>query len=282
MVIGSGTGPTTSGAVWLTGGEINGTNALVLVSGLGTGSLTVSNGVFAIRDMNVSTLTNKVGTYSVAGGTNTIYRNLIVGSYDCLGTGVVNVVGGRLFVTNTTATAVLEVRSGTLTLNSGILTVDRLVITNACGHFVKAGGALNQNSPAVLGAGLDADGDGLPNDWEVAYGLDPLDGTGNNGANGDPDGDGLTNLQEYLAGSNPVADIKSIKKEANDIRVTWQAAAAKTNALQRSPGSNGSYSNNFADIFIVTNNVGSVTNYLDSGAATTNLPALYYRVRLVP
>jgi hypothetical protein len=35
------------------------------------------------------------------------------------------------------------------------------------------------------------------------------------------------------------------------------------------------------DIFIVTNTVGSTTNYLDSGAAT-NKPARYYRVRLVP
>ena len=115
------------------------------------------------------------------------------------------------------------------------------------------------------------------------FGLDPLDATGVNGASGDPDGDGLTNLQEFQAGSNPVIDIKAITKEANDIRVTWQAAASKTNALQRTTGdASGSYrTNNFADIFIVTNNIGSVTNYLDMGAAT-NVPAFYYRVRLVP
>jgi hypothetical protein len=39
--------------------------------------------------------------------------------------------------------------------------------------------------------------------------------------------------------------------------------------------------NNFADIFVVTNTVGTVTNYLDIGAGT-NWPASYYRVRLVP
>jgi hypothetical protein len=45
---------------------------------------------------------------------------------------------------------------------------------------------------------------------------------------------------------------------------------------------NGSYStNNFADIFAVTNTVGTVTNYLDVGGAT-NSPSRYYRVRLVP
>ena len=41
------------------------------------------------------------------------------------------------------------------------------------------------------------------------------------------------------------------------------------------------YTNNFTDIFTVTNTVGTVTNYLDTGA-TTNFPSRYYRVRLVP
>src|SRR5205814_1662199 len=49
----------------------------------------------------------------------------------------------------------------------------------------------------------DTDSDGLPDSWERLYGLDPLDGTGINGANGDPDGDHFTNMQEFLAGTNP-------------------------------------------------------------------------------
>lgn len=49
----------------------------------------------------------------------------------------------------------------------------------------------------------DSDGDGLPDGWEVQYGLDPLDATGVNGANGDPDGDGFSNAQEYAMGGNP-------------------------------------------------------------------------------
>src|SRR5262249_24379552 len=54
-----------------------------------------------------------------------------------------------------------------------------------------------------VGTNPDADGDGLPDAWEFAYGLDPHSATGSDGANGDPDQDGLTNLQEYLAGTNP-------------------------------------------------------------------------------
>lgn len=52
----------------------------------------------------------------------------------------------------------------------------------------------------------DTDGDGLPDDWEIANGLDPNDPTGNNGADGDPDGDRLSNLNEYLLGYDPWDD----------------------------------------------------------------------------
>jgi RHS repeat-associated protein/uncharacterized repeat protein (TIGR01451 family) len=50
----------------------------------------------------------------------------------------------------------------------------------------------------------DSDHDGLPDGWEVAYGLNPNSAVGIHGAAGDPDGDLFTNLQEYLGGSNPI------------------------------------------------------------------------------
>ncbi len=50
---------------------------------------------------------------------------------------------------------------------------------------------------------LDTDGDGLPDDWEVRYQLDPTSPTGDDGPDGDPDMDNLDNLTEFLLGANP-------------------------------------------------------------------------------
>ena len=52
-------------------------------------------------------------------------------------------------------------------------------------------------------APADADNDGLPDDWERDYGLDPASGSGNNGPIGDPDGDGTNNADERTAGTHP-------------------------------------------------------------------------------
>jgi beta-glucanase (GH16 family) len=127
-------------------------------------------------------------------------------------------------------------------------------------------------------------GDGIPNGWKQQYNLNPFDpGL----AAKDPDGDGMSNLQEYLAGTDPtnnasVFHITSVIRTNNDVRITWMMGSGKTNALQATTGGSGSYATNgFSDLFVVTNTLGTVTNHLDVGGAT-NIPARYYRVRLVP
>ncbi|MGJ8698033.1 MAG: hypothetical protein ACSHYF_17065 [Verrucomicrobiaceae bacterium] len=55
-------------------------------------------------------------------------------------------------------------------------------------------------------SGVDADGDGLPVEWENEHGLDDTDdGSVNpdNGASGDPDGDNRTNLDEFNDETDP-------------------------------------------------------------------------------
>ena len=92
-------------------------------------------------------------------------------------------------------------------------------------EFYEIGAAQTNYVPS---GGLDTDGDGLPDSWEIRYGLNyldggfggttassvDLDGDGRldyvynpadfvNGAWGDPDNDGLNNRAEWLAGTNP-------------------------------------------------------------------------------
>ena len=59
----------------------------------------------------------------------------------------------------------------------------------------------------VTNPDTDADGDGLTNRYETDNGLDPNDGTGDNGADGDFDMDGSTNTEEFARETKPnVAD----------------------------------------------------------------------------
>ena len=129
----------------------------------------------------------------------------------------------------------------------------------------------------------DTDGDGIPDAWESANGLNPDDPAD---AAQDPDGDGFTSLQEYHAGTSPTNGtsalrITSVIREADDIRVDWMTGPGRTNALEAADGDGESYPTTFVPIFTVTNTASSVTNYLHLGAAT-NSASRFYRVRLVP
>ena len=56
------------------------------------------------------------------------------------------------------------------------------------------------NTVTLTATFTDSDGDGMPDSWEIAHGLNPHNPAD---ANLDPDGDGMTNLQEFLAGTDP-------------------------------------------------------------------------------
>ncbi len=75
------------------------------------------------------------------------------------------------------------------------------------------------NAAPTAGTGpADADADGLPDYWEIAHNLNPLDSTGINGAQGDADGDGQPNLSEFLSGTNPRISIDVLKLSSVGIR----------------------------------------------------------------
>ena len=277
---------TATGTVWQTGGVLS--NSLLIVGRQGVGQMTVSNGTAIMQDVFVGQVSGGQGTVSLVGGSSSAYSSFTLGTLDCTATGTVIMAGGGLFVTNVTHSAVLEVQSGTFTLNSGVVHVDKFVLTNSCAHFARTGGTLLYTTVVLDPAG-DADGDGIPNGYELAHGLDPLNPAA---ANADNDGDGFSNLQEYLAGTDPNDPnstpfrVTSITKTGANVQVTWTTAGGTTNQVQVTNGGlSGNYATNaFANLsptLIVAGSGLVTTNFLDTGGAT-NKPARFYRVRLVP
>jgi hypothetical protein len=73
------------------------------------------------------------------------------------------------------------------------------LLANSTGEEDTANSFSLMGDPAMA-LWTDIDSDGMPDGWEVQYGLNPLDPSD---AAQDNDGDGLTNLQEYQANTDP-------------------------------------------------------------------------------
>ncbi|HXI51898.1 MAG TPA: hypothetical protein VNH84_10345 [Candidatus Saccharimonadales bacterium] len=125
--------------------------------------------------------------------------------------------------------------------------------------------------PFTLTVLPDADGDGLPDSWELAYGM-----ATNNAADAvlDADGDGATNLEEYRADTNPTNRVSGLKLSATRSStggqpltlLSFEAISNKTYSVQyRDRLTEGAWSNTL-DWVARTNTVTvTITNPLPPG-----------------
>jgi len=112
-----------TGRVVVSGGTLIVTNQPTYVGASGVGQMTVSNGLARLDNTYVGVNDGSLGSLTVA--------------------------GGQTHVTNAAGTALLEVRRGTLTLSSGTLTTDQLLLTNSAGQVIFNSGTLNTRGTAV-------------------------------------------------------------------------------------------------------------------------------------
>jgi hypothetical protein len=130
----------------------------------------------------------------------------------------------------------------------------------------------------MVGPAPDSDGDGLPDAYESAHGLDPLDPAD---AAADADGDRASNYAEFMAGTNPrdAANhlcILSSALEGGEFRLAFTTVAGRRYCVERS-GDGGSHWTRVGGDVVGTGAPAQVTDTV-SPAATVHL----YRVRVLP
>jgi hypothetical protein len=136
----------------------------------------------------------------------------------------------------------LELTQTTNTYNRSttVETVAATIVAPATSQFTFSAqqrGRLERVDLRVSLAVSDRDGDGIPDAWETAFGLNPDDP---NDAKSDTDHDGLTAYAEYRAGTDPRSEQSVFKfisvqpHQQGGILVEWSSVEAKTYTLERS------------------------------------------------
>jgi hypothetical protein len=152
LAVGGGQGAT--GLVSITGGQLTVTNQNmdVFVGNFGVGQMLVSNGVMLARNLVVGNYTNSQGAFTVSGGVASLTSNLVAGAFTNAN-GLIHVTGGALNVTNAAGTGQLivgQMGQGAFTQDAGVVTVDRLSVTNGTNSvFILNSGTFNTRSTTV-------------------------------------------------------------------------------------------------------------------------------------
>ncbi len=84
--------------------------------------------------------------------------------------------------------------------------IEELTSLGTLGELIMDETAAPMNGPGLVKGGkasIDSDGDGMPDEWEYYYGMNPYS---NSNQNTDLDGDGYTNVEEYLNATDPGKD----------------------------------------------------------------------------
>ncbi|HUJ72074.1 MAG TPA: glycosyl hydrolase family 28 protein [Verrucomicrobiae bacterium] len=268
------------GTLTVAGGSVVVTNSIasgaLIVGQADPGFYTQNGGIVTVDNLLATNLANSV--FTLNGGTFQTRATTVSNTQQCaVGNGATaatyHLIGGIHSFNNG-----LRIRNdGTL---SGCGTINGAVVVDAGGSVVAdCGGSLTFNGSVTNNGTMQAINGSVLESYGPVVNNGLIDITG-----------GTTNFHStfvnngsIVGGPAPVFQITGTVIQGNDIFITWATSAGKTNELQASTGgAGGDYNtNNFAAIFTVTNTVGSVTNYLDVGAAT-NRPSRFYRVRLVP
>lgn len=184
------------------------------------------------------------GTTWTAGASQTVTWNVAGTSASPINTATVDLLlsrdGGQTFP--------ITLAAGVANTGSATFTVLYLAASTQCRVQVRAVGNVYfavSLPNFTLQAAPDTDGDGLPDAYEIANGLNPNDPAD---AALDGDGDGQSNLAEFLARTDPrnpaeVLRIASVTRDANGVTVQFPTKPNVQYQLERSADLTGAWTN---------------------------------------